>query len=197
MPWPVSLTTSSTRESTRCERTCTRPPRGVNLTAFDSRFHTTCCSRSGIARDRRRSPRRPSIWSARPSRRRPAAPSPTASVDDGGELDRLHVQPELAGDDPRHVEHVVDRSASAPAALRSARRRRATGASPLAGRPCAASARSRGSRSAASAARATACARNSSFSRLASWAGGRRSAFRWRARRAPPRPARTARSRPL
>ena len=44
---PVSLTTISTCELTRSSRTCTRPPFGVNFTAFDSRFHTTCCRRSG------------------------------------------------------------------------------------------------------------------------------------------------------
>ena len=34
-------------ELTRSRRSCTCPPRGVNFTAFDSRFHTTCWSRSG------------------------------------------------------------------------------------------------------------------------------------------------------
>ena len=42
----VSLTVISTLESTRSRRTCTRPPFGVNLTAFESRFHMTCCKRS-------------------------------------------------------------------------------------------------------------------------------------------------------
>ncbi len=32
---------------TRPIQTSTRPPRGVNFTAFETRFHTTCCSRSG------------------------------------------------------------------------------------------------------------------------------------------------------
>ena len=60
------------------------PPRGVNLIAFESRFQTTCCSRSGVARERTRrrdrarsrrgspSPPPPAARSrARPRRRRP------------------------------------------------------------------------------------------------------------------------------
>ena len=48
MPMPVSLTTSSSTSPTRRAAIDTRPAaRGVNLTAFDSRFQTTCCSRSG------------------------------------------------------------------------------------------------------------------------------------------------------
>ena len=46
MPRPVSLTVTSTCELTRARRSCTLPPRGVNLIAFDSRFQTICCSRS-------------------------------------------------------------------------------------------------------------------------------------------------------
>jgi len=47
MPMPESLTTISTCELTRSSRTWTRPCFGVNLTAFDNRFQTTCCNRSG------------------------------------------------------------------------------------------------------------------------------------------------------
>ena len=39
----------------RRRRTSTRPPAGVNFTAFDSRFQTTCCSRSASPRRPRRS----------------------------------------------------------------------------------------------------------------------------------------------
>ena len=42
MPMPVSLTTTSTWELTRSSRTCARPFLGVNFTAFDTRFQTTC-----------------------------------------------------------------------------------------------------------------------------------------------------------
>ena len=44
---PVSLTATSTWELTRSSRTWTLPPRFVNLTAFERRFHITCCRRSG------------------------------------------------------------------------------------------------------------------------------------------------------
>ena len=47
MPMPVSLTTISTCEFTRSRRTCTRPFFGVNFTALDTRFQTTCCRRPG------------------------------------------------------------------------------------------------------------------------------------------------------
>jgi hypothetical protein len=43
----VSLTEISMCELMRSSLTCTRPPRGVNLMAFDSRFHTTCWSLTG------------------------------------------------------------------------------------------------------------------------------------------------------
>jgi hypothetical protein len=44
---PVSLTATSTCELTRSRRTWILPPLLVNFTAFDSRFHITCCRRSG------------------------------------------------------------------------------------------------------------------------------------------------------
>ena len=47
MPIPVSLTATSRCELTRSSRTWTLPPRFVNFTAFESRFHNTCCRRSG------------------------------------------------------------------------------------------------------------------------------------------------------
>ena len=49
MPAPVSATCSRTRGPSFDSRTCTRPPRGVNLTAFDTRFETICCTRAGSA----------------------------------------------------------------------------------------------------------------------------------------------------
>ena len=47
MPMPVSATLISMCEFTRSSSTCTLPPLGVNLIAFESRFQTTCCSRLG------------------------------------------------------------------------------------------------------------------------------------------------------
>ena len=49
MPIPVSETSRSTTPSpsTRRRRIVTRPPLGVNLIAFDNRFQTTCCRRTG------------------------------------------------------------------------------------------------------------------------------------------------------
>ena len=48
MPWPVSRTViSTTLPSARHAATCTlRRRSGVNLTAFESRFETICCSRA-------------------------------------------------------------------------------------------------------------------------------------------------------
>ena len=46
MPMPLSLTEISTCDSARCSTTWTRPPLGVNLIAFEIRFHITCWSRS-------------------------------------------------------------------------------------------------------------------------------------------------------
>ena len=88
-------------------RTCTRPPRLVNFTAFDSRFQTTCCSRSGSPETgagvggRARSRSDPLGVRGRRDR-------VDRAPHDVGDVHRLHVQPHLAGDDPRHVEHVLD-----------------------------------------------------------------------------------------
>ena len=46
MPIPVSLTRMTAFPPTSRRRTSTRPPRGVNLMAFDSRFQITCWRRS-------------------------------------------------------------------------------------------------------------------------------------------------------
>ena len=47
MPIPVSLTAISTCEFTRSSRTWMRPPRSVNFTAFEHKFHRICRRRSG------------------------------------------------------------------------------------------------------------------------------------------------------
>ncbi len=46
MPMPVSVTTIEQLRSSAVSSTPTVPPESVNLTAFDNRFQTTCCSRS-------------------------------------------------------------------------------------------------------------------------------------------------------
>jgi len=46
MPWPASTTLTSTWSVADSMKTSTRPPSGVNLIAFASRFQITCCSRS-------------------------------------------------------------------------------------------------------------------------------------------------------
>src|SRR5438132_11970896 len=46
IPMPESLTATSRYESMRVIFTDTSPLRGVNLTAFDSKFQRTCCRRS-------------------------------------------------------------------------------------------------------------------------------------------------------
>ena len=45
MPWPVSVTTASSWPACLRMRSDTRPSSGVNLIAFDSRFHSTCWKR--------------------------------------------------------------------------------------------------------------------------------------------------------
>ena len=49
MPTPVSATASTTRPASGAAETATVPPAGVNFTALDSRFSSTCLSRSSSA----------------------------------------------------------------------------------------------------------------------------------------------------
>src|SRR5215475_6595027 len=81
MPLPVSLTAMQMYGSTRSSRASTRPPRGVNLTALESRFQTTCCKRAGS----------PVIW----------------PISEGRSVS-LEIQPELAADDAGRVEQVIN-----------------------------------------------------------------------------------------
>ena len=48
IPAPVSCTTTSTPFGCRNARIFTCPPSGVNLTAFPTRFESTCAIRSGL-----------------------------------------------------------------------------------------------------------------------------------------------------
>ena len=153
MPMPVSLTATSTCELTRSSRTCTLPPRFVNLTAFDSRFHSTCCSRSGSPEIGRR------------LRIEHGLDAHTLRL--GGRRDRVdgtaHDRRESpraersAGSCPRRCARCRARPRrSASATSRCARSSRWPSAACLAARcRSAACARSRGSHSAACAARAT------------------------------------------
>ena len=80
MPMPVSLTVSSSivavaRAGGR--RRC--PPRGVNLTAFESRFQITCCSRSGSPTSAATHGSNWPLDGARRAPRRPAASTPSRS----------------------------------------------------------------------------------------------------------------------
>ena len=94
-------------EFTRSSRTCTRPPFGVNFTAFDSRFQTTCCRRSGS----------PETGPTRGSRivcmRTPLASAAGCTVATAlstirGRSTGCTSSRILPDDDPRHVEHVLD-----------------------------------------------------------------------------------------
>ena len=79
----------------------------MNLIAFESRFQTICWSRDGIAHDRSGERfhdfLKPDCF--RFGSRRDGG---DRGVDHFGEIDRLHVQPHFAGDDPAHVEQVFD-----------------------------------------------------------------------------------------
>ena len=105
---PVSLTTIFTCDVVlRRRRTSMLPPRGVNLTAFDRRFHTTCCKTAVVARHGRRAVPERALQvntlcvGGRLHRR-------DRIFDDRGHVGGLHFQPRLAEHDARDVEHVLD-----------------------------------------------------------------------------------------
>ena len=82
------------------------PSRGVNLIALDRRFQKTCCSRPGSPATgpaRGSSSLEPDIFGLG----RGADRLDRRSMNDAG-VDRLDVEPHLAGDDPAHVEQVLD-----------------------------------------------------------------------------------------
>ena len=89
-------------------RTPTVPPRGVNLIAFESRFQITCWSRSGSPQ----TAAEPSTRSRRRARR-PSPPPPAARPRARPRRRRraqigFELEPQLAGDDARDVEDVLD-----------------------------------------------------------------------------------------
>ena len=119
MPWPLSRTVRRTLAPSRRSRASTRPPRSVNFTAFDSRFQTTCCSRSAspltggsVGVERRRRWR--SAWRPRRARRRRWRPARPRSSDD-----RVDLQPQLAADDRAPCRAGPRPAAAATVALRS------------------------------------------------------------------------------
>ena len=107
MPIPVSLTTISTCEFTRSRRTCTRPFFGVNFTAFDTRFQTTCCRRPGSPDT---GPTRGStiVWIAYALGVGGGLDGRHSVVDDQRQFHWLHIQANLPRHDSRNVEDVLD-----------------------------------------------------------------------------------------
>src|SRR5215475_11767488 len=98
IPWPVSLTISSRWAPARSNRASTRPHGGVNLIAFENRFKTTCCNRSGSPETRASS--------------LPVSTTrfiPFSSADERAEIERPEVERHLARDYPRNVEQVADK----------------------------------------------------------------------------------------
>ena len=87
---------------------CTRPPSGVNLMAFESRFQTTCCRRSGSPETGPASGSSSVSSADAPWPPRPGATASRAASIDRGQVHRAHVEPQLAGDDARDVEDVLD-----------------------------------------------------------------------------------------
>ena len=105
MPAPSSATPISACVRVARRVTSTWPPRGVNLTAFDSRFHTTCCRRAGIAGDR------PHVGVDLLAQLDALVVGLVEHgldriVDDRPQIDGLEVEAQLAGDDAADVEQV-------------------------------------------------------------------------------------------
>ena len=125
---------------------------GVNFTALVSRFQTTCCSRVGR---RHRPGQRVEDLLQSNALAPPRAHRFDRRVDDVRQLDPLHVQPHLAGNDPAHVEQVFNQL-RLRAALRSIVSSPCCSSSSLDAAHAQRAATSPGSRSAACAARATA-----------------------------------------
>ena len=154
MPSPVSRTLTSTlRAVARASATCDAAAARRELDRVGEQVPEDLLQPARVAGDRCRAVRVEHRSQADAlGARRPGATVSTRGVDDAGEVQRLHVQPHLAGDDPAHVEQVLDdlRLRAGVALDRVHALRRGRSARPA----CAAgSATSRGSRSAACAAR--------------------------------------------
>ena len=108
MPDPKSATVSSPVLPRRTTRTCTFPPLGVNLTALDSRFQSTCCSRdvSPYRRPGSGQDQSPSWMVILASAEGCTVSSAPLTMSRGST--RPSVEAELAGHDARHVEQLVD-----------------------------------------------------------------------------------------
>ena len=107
MPMPVSMTLISTCELTRSRSTWTWPPLGVNLTALESRFQTTCWSRaaSPVTGAGERIEHLMDADALGVGCRQHGG---EGGLDDLGKVQPLDVEAEVAGDDAGDVEQVVD-----------------------------------------------------------------------------------------
>lgn len=107
MPLPLSLTTISTCELTRSSRTCTSPSLGREFHRIRQQVPDDLLQSIGIAGDR---------CGARIENRlhtnllgiRRGAKGLDGVGDDTRQIDGLHIQTELPGDDPGHIEDVSD-----------------------------------------------------------------------------------------
>ena len=124
MPIPVSRTSSCVHAVDLGSDNRHGAAGGVNLTAFDSRFHTICCRRSASPSDRGTARRQVAVDRDAASPPPLGSDRPRAPLDDRREVDGVRSQPQLAGDDARDVEQVVDqRRLRAGVARRCSRRR--------------------------------------------------------------------------
>ena len=105
------------------QRSVTSPPGSVNLTAFDSRLSTICCSFSASARTcRPRAQRR--RCAARCRLPAPAAPpAPRSCAGSPRRRHRTSVVPHVPALDARVVQHAVDQAEQVPLAALDARER--------------------------------------------------------------------------
>ena len=107
IPSPLSATRSRACWSTVSRETCTSPPAGVNLMAFDSRLDTACCSRPGSPFTQIGVvPGRPGEGQALEAR--VARRGVDGDLDHAPEVDELRVEHEPARGDARRVEQVFD-----------------------------------------------------------------------------------------
>ena len=164
MPMPVSRTRSTTSPCSSAPRTVMCPPGGVYFAAFVSRFETTWLSRSASPRNRRplRAARRHRACAS--AARAAALAISIAFATTSAQLDQLFLEFHLPPRNARHVEQVVHQARQV---THLALDHRALPFEPVARHGASSTARRSGSATAGFAARGPACARNSSFARLA------------------------------
>ena len=104
---PVSVTTIEQLRSSPASSTLIAPPDSVNLTAFDSRFQMTCCSRS-------RSPETMAgeegsfDSSVTPLAAAAVRTTSSAASTTVAQVHRLGAELQLAGDDARQLDQIFD-----------------------------------------------------------------------------------------